>query len=54
MVYEEFKYLPRRTASDKILRNKAFNIDKNLKYVEYLRELASIVYKFFEKKVFWC
>ena len=27
--YDHFKYLPRRTASDKVLRNKAFNIAKN-------------------------
>ena len=26
MAYREFKYLTRRTASDKILRDKAFNI----------------------------
>ena len=31
MVYEDFKDLTRRTASDKILRDKAFNIAKNLK-----------------------
>ena len=30
--YEDFKDLPRRTASDKILRDKVFNIAKNLKY----------------------
>ena len=28
MVYGDFKYLTRRTASDKILRDKAFNIAK--------------------------
>ena len=32
MAYEDFKDLTRRTASDKILRDKAFNIDKNLRY----------------------
>ena len=32
MAYEDFKDLPRRTATDKVLRNKAFNIAKNLKY----------------------
>ena len=30
MVYGDFKDLNRRTASDKILRDKAFNIAKNL------------------------
>ena len=35
MSYGYFKDLPRRTASDKVLRDKAFNIDKNLKYDGY-------------------
>ena len=50
MAYGDFKDLKRRTASDKILRNKAFNIAKNPKYDGYQRELASMVYKFFDKK----
>ena len=37
-------------ASDKILKEKAFNIAKNLKYDGYQRGLASVVYKFFDKK----
>ena len=37
-------------ASDKILRDRAFNIAKNPKYDGYQRELASMVYKFFDKK----
>ena len=32
------------------MRDKAFNIDKNPKYDGYQRGLASVVYKFFEKK----
>ena len=32
MAYGNFKYLIRRTASDKILRDKAFNITKNPKH----------------------
>ena len=32
MVYGNFKDLTRRTASDKILHEKAFNIAKNLKW----------------------
>ena len=36
--------------SDKVLRNKAFNIAKNPKYDGYQRGLASNVYKFFDKK----
>ena len=35
MAYGDFKDLARRTASDKILRNKAFNIDRNPKYDGY-------------------
>ena len=50
MVYGDFKDLPRRTASDKALRDKAFNIAKNPKYDGYQRGLASMVYKFFDKK----
>ena len=32
IVYGDFKDLTRRTASDKILHDKGFNITKNLKY----------------------
>ena len=45
----DFKDLKRRTASDKILRDKAFNIAKNSKYDGYQRRLASMVYNFFDK-----
>ena len=47
MAYEDFKDLARRTTSDKVLRNKTFNIARNLKYDGYQRALASMVYKFF-------
>ena len=40
MVYGDFKDLTRRTASDKILRDKAFNIAKNSKYDRYQCGLA--------------
>ena len=50
MAYGDFKDLAKRTASDKVLRDKAFNIAKNPKYDGYQRGLASIVYKFFDKK----
>ena len=50
MPYGEFKDLKGRTASDKILRDKAFNIAKNLKFDGYQRGLASIVYNIFDKK----
>ena len=50
MAYGDFKDLARRTGSDKVLRDKAFNIAKNPKYDGYQRGLASMVYKFFDKK----
>ena len=40
MAYGDFKDLPRRTASDKVLCDKAFNIGKK----------SLIVYKFFDKE----
>ena len=39
-----------RIPSDKMLCDKAFNIAKNPKYDRYQRGLASMVYKFFDKK----
>ena len=54
MAYGDFKYLTRRTVSNKIFRDKAFNIVKNPKYDGYERGLASMVYKFFDKKNLWC
>ena len=45
MDFGDFKNLTRRTASDKILRDKAFNTAKNPKYDGYQRGLASMVYK---------
>ena len=50
MAYGDFKDLKRRTAADNVLRDKAFNIAKNRKYDGYQRGLASMVYKFFDKK----
>ena len=50
MAYGDFKDLERRTASDKVLRDKAFNIAKDPKYDGYQRGLASMVYKVFDKK----
>ena len=32
MIYGDFKNKPRRTASDKVLHDNAFNIAKNPKY----------------------
>ena len=50
MAYGDFEDLKRRTASEKILRDKALTIAKNPKYDGYQRGLASMVYKFFDKK----
>ena len=50
MAYGDFKDLAGTKISDKILRNKAFNIAKNPKYDGYQRGLASMVYKCFDKK----
>ena len=47
--YGDFKDLARSTASDKVLRDKIFNTDKNPKYNGYQGGLASMVYKFFDK-----
>ena len=43
MAYEDFRDLTRRTAFDKTLRDKAFNIAKNTKYDGYQKDLASMV-----------
>ena len=45
-----FKDLARRTGSDKVSRDKAFSVSKISKYDIYERGLASMVYKFFDKK----
>ena len=50
MAYGDFKDLKRRRFSDKVLTDKAFNIAKNPKYGGYQRGIASMVYKFFDKK----
>ena len=50
MAYGDFKDLTRRTALDKLLRDKAFNIAKNSKYDGYKRGLNSMVYKCFDKE----
>ena len=49
MAYGDFTDFKKRTASDKILRDKAFNIAKNPKYDRCQRVLASMVYNFLIK-----
>ena len=48
MAYGDFKDLNRRTATDKLFRDKAFNVAKNPKYDRLQRGLASMVYNFFD------
>ena len=51
MAYGKSKDLVKRTQSDNVLRDKAFTIAaSNPKYDGYERGLASMVYKFFDKK----
>ena len=49
MAYRDFKHIKIRTASDKILRDKAFNIAKTPKYNGYQKELAYMAYNVFDK-----
>ena len=50
MAYSKSKHLVKRTQSDKVLRDKTFKIASDSKYDGYQRGLASMVYKFFDKK----
>ena len=50
MAYGDFKDFAKITAADKVLRDKAFNIAKDPKFDGYQRELASMLYKVFDKK----
>ena len=50
MAHGDFKDIVKRTASDKVLRDKAFNIAKNPKHDGYQRGLASMIYKSFDKR----
>ena len=50
MIYGKSKDLVKRAQSDKVLKDKAFKIASNPKYDGYQRGLASMVYKFFDKK----
>ena len=50
MAYDKSKQLAKRTQSKKVLRDEAFKIASDSKYDGYERGLASMVYKFFDKK----
>ena len=47
MAYGDFKDIAKRTVSEKVLKDKAFNFAKIPKYDGYQRGLASMVFKFF-------
>ena len=48
--YADHKDLINRTEVDKVLRDKVYDLASNPKYDGYQRGLASMVYKFFDKK----
>ena len=48
--YADHEDLINRTKSDKVLRDKAYDIASNPEYDGYQRGLVSMVYKFFDKK----
>ena len=50
MAYGKSKDLIKTTQSDKVLKDKTVKIASNPKYDGYQRGLASMVYKFFDKK----
>ena len=50
MAYCKSKDFTKRTQSDKVLKDKSFKIVSDLKYDDYQTGLASMVYKFFDKK----
>ena len=50
MAYGKTKDLVKRTQSEKVLKDKVFKIASDPKYDGYQRGLASMVYKFFDKK----
>ena len=48
--YYDGKDLAKITISDKILKDSAYEIDRNRNYDGYQKELASVAHKFFDKK----
>ena len=51
MAHGKSKYLIKRTQSDKVLKDKAFKFANNPNCNCYQRGLASMAYKFFDKKI---
>ena len=50
MAYNKYKDLEKRTQPDIVLKNETFEMPSNPKYNGYKRELASMIYKFFNSK----
>ena len=50
VAYSDSKDLAKRIVSDKILKERAFEIARNSNYDGYQTALASMVYTFFDKK----
>ena len=50
VAYSDSKDLAKRNISDKVLKERAYEIARNPKYDRYQRALASMVYKFFWQK----
>ena len=50
MVYGKTNDLVKRSQSDKVLKDKAFKIANDPKYDGYQRGIASMIYKFFDKR----
>ena len=48
--YSDSKDLPRRTISSKIVKDSAYEFPRSCNYDGYQRALASMVYKFFDKR----
>ena len=51
MAHGEIKYLTKKTASVKVLRDKVLDIAKNPKYDRYQQILASMIHKLFDEKI---
>ena len=50
MAFGKLKDVAKRTQSDKVLTDQVFKIANDPKYDGYQKGLASMVYKFFDKK----
>ena len=50
MAHRDFKDMSRKAVCPKVLHVKACNIAKNPKYFQFQRGLASVVYKFLDKR----